>query len=178
MSRNRGSTVCDCGLWDLVTGDGRVRVEDAGLLREVDYWSGYFSGREDGPGLGYGFRNDLAGERYFWRIRDASGAITHSSNAPVAGWTRELGWTYSVPEPGDRYRWKRIQCPLCHRQYAGWYVQQPASLEPPAYELYDTSFWFARNDEPCPEDLAGVREITPDVLVAAVEAYYRGPGGV
>lgn len=159
MSRNRNSTECACDLWDLATAAGTAAVDDSALLTQEQWWP------KCPYEMGWGYRKDLAGSVYGWRKG------SQSSNAPFPGATRELWWTYNVPAAADRYRWKRIQCPLCQRHYAGWYVRQPASLDPPVYALYDTSFWHAKNDEPAEEDLADLIEWTPEMLVDAAREY-------
>lgn len=179
MSRNCNSTDCACGLWRFETSHGTAAVDDPALLKQTAYWSAHYP---DGT-LGYGFRDDLHGNVYMWRQRNDAGRVVSTCNAPREGYARELGWTYAVPNRVDRYRWKRIDCPICHRAYAGWYVQQPSSLDPPRFELYDTSYWFAGNDEPCDEDRALVIEWTHEQLAAAAREYterhseqWGGPG--
>lgn len=108
--------------------------------------------------------------------RDAQGRTTCAGEGPFPGAVRELAWTYAVPNRRDRYRWKRIQCPLCRRLYAGWYVMQPAFLELPRYELYDTSYWHSGNDEPAPEDEAGAIQWTREALETAVREYVTRHG--
>ena len=166
MSRNRNETRCACGLWDFASDHGTAAINDPTLLTSDEYWSPHFRAFD----RGYGFRENCHGNVYHW-VQRRDGRVVSICNSPVPGWDRELAWTYAVPSKRDRYRWRRLECPLCRRIFAGWYVQQPASLHPPVYELYDTSYFHAQNDEPAPEDIANLIEWTPAMLADAAREY-------
>ena len=164
MSRYRTSTVCKCG-WnlggDLPFGDASLMTEEQ-YIEEIDW--------EDCPYSphGYGFRDDLVGPTYWWHGPNHSGA-----SYPVPGHTRELLVEY-LPVPGsDHYRYAKIECPICLRLYVGWYVHAPWTrykdgTEDRWYEFYDTSFYWAFNDEPDERDVENLRELTADEIKAAL----------
>lgn len=134
MSRNRASTVCECGL-DFEAFFAGADASDPEL---VD-WNA-----DRGPTaypLGHGYREPLSVYRS------------------------------DVEPPSDAYRWKHVRCPLCRRHMGLWYVRQRDSDDEPAYRLYDTSFWHARNDEPAREDVAGALVWTARDLEEAVALY-------
>jgi hypothetical protein len=73
-----------------------------------------------------------------------------------------------VPEE-DRYRFRKLRCVLCKVLYVGWYIRQPQKVDAEdvlKYDLYDTSYFHAFNDEPSDEDLREKREWTPQKLEA------------
>jgi len=120
---------------------------------------------------GYGFRNDLAGPIYWWRGPNGSGA-----NYPIAGYRRELSCEYLPVPDSDHYRFAKVECPICLRLYSGWYVHAPWTryrdgTEDRHYELYDTSFYWAFNDEPAERDIENLREFTTPQIKEALSAW-------
>jgi len=165
MSRNRTSTVCRCG-WalgdDLPFGDARLMTEER-YLKEIDWENNPYQPH------GYGFRDDLIGPIYWWKSANGKSGASY----PIPGYVRELSFEY-FPVPGsDRYRYAQIECPICLRLYVGWYVHAPWTryrdgTEDRHYELYDTSFYWAFNDEPDEKDVENLRELTADEIRAAL----------
>lgn len=88
-----------------------------------------------------------------------------------------------VPEE-DRYRMAKLQCPVCFRLYAGWFVQDPWAVKTdsglgPGYECYDTSFFWSYNDEPSLRDEEGALVWTRKLFLEALAEYRaRHPGRV
>lgn len=173
MSRNRGSTECDCGLWRFQTETPRS-VDDGSLLTADQYLAAIgwtecpYLGRHTKRGSeadGYGYESRLVGERHYWYSADGRGGASYPH--PDYPERRLVARYVDVP-PEARYRYRRLECPFCRRQYVGWYARHPHNelTEAPAYELYDTSFWHSFNDEPADEDVANVREWTPEKLAA------------
>lgn len=185
MSRNRCRTECECGFWSFST-ESELPIDSPGMLTGTEYlaaidWSDCRYSVE-----GYGYRADMDGrEDWWWRSPDGMGA-TSAVYCDRPGWVRTLSARYGSVAQGDRYRFRHLICPLCGRQYAGWYVQNPSAIagsaageswSKPKWELYDSSFWSAYNDEPADAD-GPTREINPDVVRAAVEAWYAQKGSV
>lgn len=53
----------------------------------------------------------------------------------------------------------KVVCPLCLVEYVGWFRPAPAwSDTPKLWEIYDTSYWSAYNDEPGIEDIRNRRD--------------------
>jgi hypothetical protein len=102
--------------------------------------------------MGYGYRDDLVGAVLRYPPpKDYQGGVV-----------REVLWEYVHLPKTEWYRWRRIHCPLCGRQYAGWYRRVPdrrypdGTFGPSCLELYDTSFYHSFDDEPAAEDEASV----------------------
>jgi hypothetical protein len=181
MSRNRSSTACECGLWSFRT-EAVVPAVDPLLLTESAYfdaagfpldhrWRRGNVWMRDGvqvgdPFWGYGYREDLAGPWYMYRVPgDPSGGSSSHHRHPYT--ERVLIAMYDSVPPEDRYRFRKLQCVFCRRLYAGYYLRQPQQIDRErTYELYDTSFFHAFNDEPSDEDLREMREWTPEKLAA------------
>ena len=122
---------------------------------------------------GYGFRDDLVGSQYWWH----SPHSTSRSSYPRPGYRRELAWEWLPIPKLDRYRFAKIECPICLLVYVGWYCHSTwtryadGTEDQRYYELYDTSFYWAFNDEPGEKDIANLREFTPEQIKAALTAW-------
>jgi hypothetical protein len=187
VSRNRSSTTCECGLWSFQT-EREIPIDDPTLLTEAAYFDaiGFAAdhpwrrgnrwmrdGREMGePCWGYGYRADLEGPVFMY-VKPGTpvdqrgyGFASHkhgeyTEQVLVAQYDR-------VPEE-DRYRFRKLRCVLCKVLYVGWYIRQPQKVDAEdvlKYDLYDTSYFHAFNDEPSDEDLREKREWTPQKLEA------------
>ena len=153
MSVNCCSVECRCGFWSFThEPDGDVAMGDESLLPIGEYLSLVGSHRSPdnyGHKYGYGYRDDLCGPVYWWDGPNGCGANYDAGPQ----YTKRLLYTYQpIPEQA-RYRWRKVQCPVCMVTYAGWYVLQPHGSELSRYTIYDTSFWWAFNDEPDERDL-------------------------
>ncbi len=180
MSRNRSQVSCACGYWSFArSADAEVPVDDPGLLTQRQYFQAidwedcpYHEGAGPSASGGWGFRNDLDGHTFpAWRSKDGNGwtNAVHSPE-PRSNWIAEPQVFSHVP-PEARYRYRKVTCPICRRRYAGWYVQQPKCGEPAVYEIYDTSYWYAYNDEPSERDEQGVLHWTHETIMAALREY-------
>lgn len=174
MSRNRTTTTCSCGFWDF-----RRQPEQSSRLPgdpalvswlQLCVQRGWELRPERQPG--WGFREDLQGAVHSWfRSPDGTSLGPQGDGRTVRVETR---WGHVPPE--DRYRFARVDCGVCHRRYAGWYVLQPRQVppradDPPAYEIYDTSYWHSFNDEPCRDDLDGAVDWSGELLAQAVREF-------
>lgn len=177
MSRNLCSTECECGFWRF-QGDREVLIGSRSLMTEDDYfaaigWNNCPYKGNQGHGTGYGYRTDLAGDSHWWRSPDGNGGSTGYR----LGYVRELAGVYHSIPPEDRYRWVCLECPVCLRLYAGWYVRQPHYVptkyeaDPPVYGLYDLSYFHAFNDEPSDKDIARLVTWSPEDIVSALVAW-------
>ena len=184
MSRNRCSTACACGFLDLRDTAGAVAPDVDGLLT----WDGYFEaigwrGSRDnlGYGCGHGFRADRNGaESPLWRRKDGMGSTNARHHAEPLDEFGYVPFVYCrIPEE-QRYRLRKVTCPVCRRVYAGWYVMQPRYVrpyvEPLVYELYDTSYWSTYNDEPGDDDVRDVE--LPGLLALAAPRLQKLAGPV
>lgn len=185
MSRNRCETACACGvmnLRDLPQATLDARSPSAGEL---------YTAERLRPGSylpwGYSFRDDLNGAvSPMWAYYTKDGKFAGGSNSDRYSRDAEERGHTVVYEPSHyddvpvhlRYRWGRIQCPLCLREYIGWYVRQPYLVSGPmaeqrldddpghpVYQLYDTSFFYSFNDEPIERDLEGVRSVDQGEMI-------------
>lgn len=177
MSRNRCSTLCECGFWDF---NDAVPVGDSSLMTQREYFKAI--GWEDCPyhenagnsrSGGWGFRDDLNGKTFpAWRSKDGMSWTNAVYPRDPERWIYEPQTYASVP-PDQRYRYRKIECPICRRRYVGWFVQQPKMVggDSPVFEIYDTSFWDAYNDEPSDKDREGVINWSRDLLVEAAREF-------
>lgn len=74
------------------------------------------------------------------------------------------GWAGRGLGRNDETRFLRIQCPDCGRLFAGWYRRDDG-----AWTLFDSSFFFAFNDEPSQKDLAEAHEPPRQVADERIE---------
>jgi len=184
MSRNRSETRCQCVFWYFEY-EQTLSPDDAGLMTPAEYAEKIGIRPEYRRDCGYGYRDDLHGHKS-WKYRIPGNAYLND------GWTnsRDLiprdaivvtEYEIQPVPPDERYRMRHLQCPLCFAQYVGWYRAFPPETaksaegtitrRPVTYELYDTSFWLAFNDEPCPED-GPQRPITSAVVRDALMAWF------
>lgn len=79
------------------------------------------------------------------------------------------GWVHSDWLSGPA-TFQRLICPICCRVYAGWFARNHDATIPEP-ELFDSSFFFAFNDEPASPDepLQPAYELR-DILQAWVDA--------
>jgi len=181
MSRNRCSTSCECGFWSFQRGtDNEVPVNDPGLMTQAEYlkaigWENCPYNENGGRSAcaGWSFRDDLNGKTFpAWRSKNGMGWTNASIPCGGAeGWNYEPQVYGDVP-PDQRYRYRKVTCPLCRRSFVGWYVQQPKiDDDDRCYEIYDTSFWHAFNDEPSDKDEEGVINWTPETVAQALREF-------
>lgn len=167
MSRNRSTTQCDCGLWAFQT-ERILPLDEILLLTQEAYFDvidlpkdhPWRSGNGSYGPWGYGYAERLHGSHFMYHPPGNKRACA-SHRHGVYTEARLVADYKPVPE-ADRYRYRRLECVFCGRTYAGWYrrdpvndldVQPDAPLEDrPHYELYDTSFFWAFNDEPAEKD--------------------------
>ena len=152
MSRNLTSSRCLCGYWDFPR-ERELAQADSGLMTE----SAYFAAIGGSPyrGCGYGYRDDLDGQTFTRTLPFGEHSATY----------------HSIPQE-KRLRWRRLDCRICGRVYAGWYRAAPCrNTEPWKYELYDLSFFYAFNDEPSPRDVAKLNEPSPEDVALARAAW-------
>lgn len=179
MSSNRCETSCECGFWSwhdqryvspsapgLMTND--QYMDDIGVKKDHPYRNNY------GHGNGYGYREDWEGTLdTWWRSPDG----TCSSSYPQPGYTPDHKEPRRPVAPQDQYRFMKLECAVCHRLYVGWYRQQPSRVAP-VYELYDTSFYYAFNDEPSNLDLHLLVDWKPDEIAHVLACWltiHAGP---
>jgi hypothetical protein len=183
VSRNRLSTSCDCGFWDLHKAPhSEVLVGDPSLMTQKEYFKAidwencpYHEDGGESAAAGYGYDASSDGMvSVVWR--HPRGNSVHgtagSFESPGPEWKCDETHYTSVAFT-DRYRYRKVDCPVCRRQYVGWYVQQPQRIggDSPTFELYDTSYWYSFNDEPGAKDRVGVIEWTGPLFVSAVREY-------
>lgn len=179
MSRNRGNTACSCGFWGLLP--ARVPMGDASLLTEEAYFAAI--GCSDSPLKDGGLRG-----MYYFNGRN-SGAVVYgyetkdgmgSSNYPSPQHPVKVLWArYAEVPEADRIRFRKLQCAVCRRLYVGWYVLQPWVIEGqwfktydgPMYELFDSSYWYAFNDEPHEKDEADALDWSGPMLADACREF-------
>ncbi len=169
MSVNRCSTDCACGFWSFQH-EGSIPVGDSSLMT-LDYYLDLIGDTRDrsnyGHRYGYGYRDDLTGKVYGWY--HPNGGFASYDAGPE--YEKRLMWEYeSIPEEA-RYRWRKLKCPFCNRLYAGWYRLQPHGYTRNNYELYDTSYFHAFNDEPDLKDDVWVLEWTVTEVKLMVEQW-------
>jgi hypothetical protein len=77
------------------------------------------------------------------------------------------GWVHSSRAIHKSARFSRQDCPVCHAPFAGWYqlestTQHREDAGPPEdmWVLFDSSYWFAFNDEPGMKDSELMRPVT------------------
>lgn len=175
MGRNRGKTTCECGFWDFAW-PGRPTCEVQAGVPGLLPWGALRPGVHREP-QGYGFGEHLFGRVSFgWSSPDGR----NSSSSERPGWIER--WVEYLPVPlADRYRYSRIECPVCMRAYIGWYRAIPPSIgvieRSLAYELYDLSFWHSGTDDPSDADLEGVVAWTPDLVVEALGCFREANPG-
>lgn len=179
MSRNRSNTACVCRFWALVP--NRVPKDAPSLLTADAYFAAI--GWPDSPykesSRGYGFEDRNNGVSVFgYETEDGMG----SSNCPNPRYPKKVLWArYAEVPEADRYRFRKLQCAVCRRLYVGWYVLQPWVLEGqwwsisdgPVYSLYDTSYWYAFNDEPHAKDEADAIDWTGRLLADACREFFE-----
>lgn len=73
------------------------------------------------------------------------------------------GWVHGSHLTG-RARFQQLLCPICGRVYAGWVAEK--IMRPGEYELFDSSFFYAFNDEPSEKDEPLTSMSLEDILVA------------
>lgn len=170
MSRNRCDVRCECGWYSF--GGAVLPFGDPDLMTGSRYAALVETRYSPDPGIG--FRDDLCGRVFYsWYSPDGNGVASFDCGR---GYEKRLSARYAVVPEEDRYRWAKLQCPICRRLYAGWFVLQPWVVEgrvpgEPRYELVDTSFFWAFNDEPSDRDEAQLVEWDEPRLVAALAEY-------
>lgn len=174
MSRNRCDTECSCGFWKfqdvrtLPIDDGLLMTEDE-YLRAIDWVDCPYRNN-----LGLGWSEHRYREREDFYMYDSPEGNC-STTSPRPGWKPRLIARYEPVPHSLRFRFRKLECPICRRLYAGWYVRQPHVIEPtpepPVYELSDTSFYYAFNDEPSDRDEENVIRWTPEEIVGALRAW-------
>jgi hypothetical protein len=174
MSRNRNSRSCECKRWHF---RGDIPVGDARLMTIGEYFDRYTPWIDAshpyrtnyGHGWGYNYNASMVGYRWY-TAPDGDGGANYSRPGYIPGPAFE-----DVPQ-AERYRMATLECPVCGLRYIGWYVQQPALPGEGVYELYDTSFLFAFNDEPSDQDRSGTVEWTDAMFVAACREFVERHG--
>lgn len=192
MSRNRCTIDCACSLWSFQTerffapGDPSLLTPEQ-YLAEIGWTDCPYIGPKKVAGSeadGYGYNAHLVGDHYRYLDPAEAGQKNRGSSfggGPHGRFTEpELACRYLDVPMEDRYRLRRLDCVFCRRPYVGWYRQDPVNVllvgvydwaDLPGFRLYDTSYWWAFNDEPSDRDKAPVREWTAEKLAALAKRW-------
>jgi hypothetical protein len=95
------------------------------------------------------------------RRRDFSELMRGADYLKAIGWEDcpyrgGMDWTHQ----NQPLMYAKVICPLCLVEYVGWY--HPPTMpqyDGPAWELFDTSYWSAYNDEPGDTDEKNKRDV-------------------
>jgi hypothetical protein len=81
------------------------------------------------------------------------------------------GWVHGEWLRKNSLMFQRLECPICGRLYVGWFAARQA--DPPNVvpdTLFDSSFFYAFNDEPSAEDEPLTTMSAKDILQAWADA--------